>query len=236
MTDKRERGIRRVVVVVPARDEEWLIGRCLTALVAASQALTAQDPEVSVRLVVVADACTDATETRCREFVEVEVISTSLGRVGAARALGVERGLVGLSDEDLEHTWIANTDADSAVPVNWLTHQMELADAGVDVMIGTVTPDPAELTETQWGTWRRTHSSTTPNGHVHGANLGLRASHYRAVGGFEPLDEHEDNHLVNRLRELDAVIVPSNLGDVLTSARLVGRTPGGYAGFLAGTL
>ena len=32
--------------------------------------------------------------------------------------------------------WLANTDADSVVPWNWLIHQVDLADAGADLVLG----------------------------------------------------------------------------------------------------
>ncbi|PPF86713.1 hypothetical protein C5B96_04850 [Subtercola sp. Z020] len=128
--------------------------------------------------------------------------------------------------------WIANTDADSAVPPTWLLEQLALAEHGADVMIGTVRPDFADLTPQQVDAWLATHVPGAANGHVHGANLGLRASLYERAGRFQPLDEHEDVDLVGRLRALDARIVPSAAAEVLTSGRQAGRTPGGYAGYL----
>jgi hypothetical protein len=74
------------------------------------------------------------------------------------------------------------------------------------------------------------------NGHVHGANLGVRASVYRSAGGFADLAEHEDIDLVARCRALGATTVASARADVLTSGRQVGRTPGGYAGYLRTSL
>jgi hypothetical protein len=72
-----------------------------------------------------------------------------------------------------------------------------------------------------------------PNGHVHGANLGVRADAYLRAGGFATLPEHEDVDLVARLRADPRVDVrPSDAADVLTSGRTTGRTPGGYAGYL----
>jgi hypothetical protein len=44
----------------------------------------------------------------------------------------------------LESTWLANTDADSRVPEDWLVRQLEFADAGWDVVLGSVEPDSAE--------------------------------------------------------------------------------------------
>jgi glycosyltransferase involved in cell wall biosynthesis len=232
----RSRSITRLLAVVPARNEEALIERCLSALVASASALARVRPEIVVDLVVVPDACVDGTDRLCRLVPGVTVIASDVGRVGAARALGVESVLAQVLHEDLEQIWLANTDADSVVPENWLEHQVALAEGGADVVIGTVRPDPADLTDAQWQHWRATHTPGAPNGHVHGANLGLRASVYRQVGGFEPLDEHEDNQLVARIRETGAVVVAADEAEVVTSGRFVGRTPGGYAKYLEVTL
>jgi hypothetical protein len=44
--------------------------------------------------------------------------------------------------------------------------------------------------------------------------------------------EHEDVDLVARLRRTGVAITASAAGEVLTSGRRDGRTPGGYAGYL----
>ena len=72
----------------------------------------------------------------------------------------------------------------------------------------------------------------TVNGHVHGASLGIRADVYAAAGGFDAIAEHEDVDLVQRCRVLGANLHASASAEVLTSGRFIGRTPGGYAGYL----
>lgn len=244
--------IAHVAVILPAKNEERLVGRALEAMRVAVDALAAERPEVGVTVVLVADACTDRTAELARRAPGVVVLESTAARVGSARAIGVDHVLAAraLADDhggqdhggqdhdaqDHDALWLANTDADSAVPPNWLTEQVALADRGVDVMIGTVRPDPRDLTPEQNDRWLETHLPGHPNGHVHGANLGLRASSYLAAGGFDALEEHEDNRLVDRLRRSPDVIVASDACQVLTSGRLVGRTPGGYAGYLAESL
>ena len=127
--------------------------------------------------------------------------------------------------------WLANTDADSVVPANWLEVQRAFADAGAAVVIGTVRPDFDDLTEMQRVAWLAGHIPGRPNGHVHGANLGIRASAYLAAGGYHPLPEHEDADLVARLSR-QGPIVASDAAEVITSGRTFGRTPGGYARYL----
>jgi len=202
-----------VAVVIPARDEADLIARCLASIGAA-------------RIIVVADSCVDNTAQIARSR-GAEVIEISDANVGLARAVGCEAAL-----RHPEVDWIACTDADSVVPSNWIDEQLRLAAMGADVVVGTVRPDFADLTALQTRAWVATHQPGVANGHVHGANLGIRASAYLAVGGFPPVSEHEDNDLVDRLASAGFTITPTAAIDVLTSGRTFGRTPGGYARYL----
>ena len=223
--------IEHVVVVVPARDEERLVGRCLAALQAARQAARAVLPDLTVDLVLVLDRCTDGTRSVALGHLDVRLLDVAEGRAGAARAAGV-RDALSRSTADPARTWVASSDADSAVPPGWILDQVRRADAGADVVVGTVRPDPTDLTADQLAAWRATRVPGRPNGHVHGANLGVRADAYLRVGGFPDQPEHEDVDLVGALRVSGARVVASDASDVLTSGRMVGRTPGGYAGYL----
>ena len=237
-----------VAVVVPARDEQELIERCLASVVEARRRLVEERPEARVVVVVVADGCTDDTVRLARAVPGVTVLETSVHNVGLARSAGVEWALVELRRGEgrggpddgpataADRVWIANTDADSQVPPAWLTSQLDEADAGADVVVGTVRPDFADLSREQVAAWTARHTPGRPNGHVHGANLGVRASRYAEAGGFGDLDLHEDVTLVGRLRAAGATLLASEAGEVLTSGRRVGRTRGGYAGYLANDL
>jgi hypothetical protein len=66
--------------------------------------------------------------------------------------------------------------------------------------------------------------------HVHGANLGVRASTYLAAGGFPPEPAHEDRLLVDRVSTLaDAVAIATIGAPVRTSDRLDGRVRRGVS-------
>lgn len=235
-------AVRAVAVVVPVHDEEALLPRCLAALeravnaVGTADAVTASGGGLAVHVVLVLDDCSDASAqiAAASPFTTLAVSARSVGR---ARADGVEAaldalGLAGAEPGQLARTWIASTDADSAVPANWLTEQLRVAAAGADLMIGTVRPDPADLSDAQWAAWSAKYVPGKPNGHVHGANLGIRGDLYRLVGGYAPLAEHEDVDLVARARAAGARVTASDDCSVLTSGRTVGRTPGGYARYL----
>ncbi|MET0784808.1 MAG: glycosyltransferase [Leifsonia flava] len=232
-------------VVIPVNDEEALLPRCLAALREALDELAVQHRHPpAVYVILVLDACTDGSAAIAAAS-GFEVLTTSTRNVGMARAAGVaavfarvaEAGARNRALTDAAHIWIANTDADSAVPRTWLTTQLALAEDGADLMVGTVRPDFADLTAEQTAVWMSTHVLGHAGGHVHGANLGVRGASYLAAGGFASLAEHEDVLLVESLRaNPETREVDTDECWVLTSGRLVGRSPGGYAHHLMSTL
>lgn len=219
--------ISRLGVVVPARDESALLPRCLAALSTARCRLHATRPDVDLTVLVVLDSCVDDSAAVVDGYPGVSAIPTAVGNVGAARQAGVRR-LASTSAPD----WYLSTDADSAVPANWLEHHVEVASAGVDLLLGTVLPDRAEISPERLGHWRALHSDTDGHGHIHGANLGFSRRAWEVTGGFWALAVHEDVDLVERVKSAGLSWVASGRIPVLTSARTVGRTPDGFAGFL----
>lgn len=218
-----------VIVVIPVHDEEALLGRCLTALEGAIATARCAGIDCVVRVVL--DDCADGSAAIAERHA-VHTVAISAACVGVARAAGIHSALDALPEVDRDRIWITNTDADSAVPPNWIVHQVGLANAGADVVVGTVRADPADLSAELAALRRREYVPGTRGGNVHGASLGLRAAAYLAVDGFAALAEHEDIDIVARCRERGFAVMPSDGAEVLTSGRLVGRTPGGYAGFL----
>ncbi|PRY14551.1 glycosyltransferase [Kineococcus rhizosphaerae] len=218
----------RISVVVPARDEETTIGACLDALAAA-----ARHCPVPVDVVVVADRCQDRTE-RIARAAGVRVLLSGAGQVGAARAAGVRAARALRPVEPADEHWIASTDADSLVPAGWLGWHAQIAAADVDLLLGTVRlAGPAGAHRA----WRERYAAgewATGHVHVHGANLGVRASTYLAAGGFPALPAHEDRALADRVRALPgARVLASSRFPVTTSDRLVGRAPEGVAADLS---
>jgi len=187
--------------------------------------------DLTVDLVLVLDRCTDGTRAVALGHLEVRLVDLDEGNVGAARAAGV-RDALRRAPTDPGRTWLASTDADSTVPERWILEHVRLADAGADVVVGTVRPDPVDLTPTQLAGWRATRVPGRPNGHVHGANLGVRADAYLRAGGFPDRPAHEDVDLVAAAAASGARVVATDACDVITSGRMVGRAPTGYADYL----
>lgn len=221
-------AVTRVVVAVPARDEADLLGGCLESVVASIEALGRVHPGVACEVVVVLDGCTDDSAAVAAAFPVTVVTADGVG-VGRARHLGVERGLRAIGE--LDGVWVANTDADTRVPVRWLVEQVDAAARGCDLLLGTVVPvdvaDPAVARA-----WRAAYRLADGHAHVHGANLGVRASVYVAAGGFGPLGAHEDVDLVHRVRALGARWHATDRTRVRTSGRVVGRVEVGFSTYL----
>ncbi|MBW8482437.1 glycosyltransferase [Actinomadura parmotrematis] len=201
-------------VVVPAHDEEDLLGACLAALAPAR-----------VPVVVVADACTDGT-ARLARALGAHVVEIAARNVGAARAAGaaelLRRGA----------RWIATTDADTVVPPDWTDAQLACAARGWDAVAGSVTV-------LDWqgrpGWLPGAFAARYGGPGVHGANLGCSARAYRAAGGFRPLRTGEDRALVAALEAAGRRVLHTTEISVVTSARRRHRAPHGF-GHLLNTL
>ena len=223
--------VRHVLVVVPARNEAETLSACLSSIIGACAAVTG-GTAVTATIVLVLDDCTDASASIAEHFPEVVTLTGDYANVGRARGRGIVDGLR-LIDDDPAAVWIATTDADSTVPASWLAPHLHAARAGAQAFIGAVVPVLERLDPVRRGVWLRTHSAGSTLGHVHGANLGVRADAYLRAGGFVAATGDEDIDLVRRLREQRFTIAESEDAPVVTSSRLVGRVEGGYARYLA---
>jgi glycosyltransferase involved in cell wall biosynthesis len=224
--------INRVVVVVPAHDEEELLPACLGALRVAAEATT-----VPVNVTVVLDSCADQTEqvvrTAQRGALDGLVsVTCRVRNVGAARDLGMRRAIAQYGTAGL---WLATTDADSTVPADWFARQLAHAANGAQAIVGTV--EVADWSAHPWPVKGRYLAGYRPrhgHPHMHGANLSMSASAYLTAGGFPPTTSQEDVALVRQLTATGHVMVWAADLPVTTSARPFGRAPAGFAGHLRG--
>jgi glycosyltransferase involved in cell wall biosynthesis len=221
--------ISAVTVVVPAHNEEELLGACLSSLQHAADQVA-----VPVRILVVLDNCGDGSAAVCAHH-GVTTVTTERANVGHARALGFTAALVDADDG----TWLSSTDADTTVPPDWFVQQLALAAQGADAVVGIVEVDdwghhPEAVREqfrARYGLAAESMPTTHP--HVHGANLGVRRNAYVAAGGYPPLVAHEDHALVNALDALpDVTVVRTTAVVVTTSARTSPRAPHGFGALL----
>jgi glycosyltransferase involved in cell wall biosynthesis len=227
--------IQHLAVVVPAADEEDRIAACLQAISESRRRLLESELAVKrVDVIVVLDACADDTQAIVARFGvadHMHAITSDARRVGAAR----QRGVLKAMDPRIpaEQVWLANTDADSTVPANWLTGMVAAANAGFQVVLGTVLPG-TELSPSLRAAWSAPHLLTEGHPHIHGANLGIRGDTYLELGGWNAeLAHNEDIDLASRaiaaphIRILRTAAIP-----VVTSARTIGRAPNGFSSYI----
>ncbi len=219
--------IEAVGVVIPARDEEASLPAALASVAAASQ-----DIGCSVTTVVVCDSCRDRS-AEVASAAGALVVETRVGCPGGARRVGVDVAALHLRHVSSSALWIASTDADCVVRVDWLRTHRSAAEAGWDGYIGEVAvPDwsewPGALPDLYEHHYRR--AGRPPP--VHGANLGVRLDAYMGVGGFRPVAHGEDQLLIDCLIAAGYSVLASRDEPVQTSARRVARAGHGFSAHL----
>ncbi|MDX6565054.1 MAG: hypothetical protein QOE10_716 [Gaiellales bacterium] len=228
--------IDTILVVVPAHDEEQLLPSCL-----ASVRRAAEHPSLAatpVRVAVVLDRCSDGSGEQAVPLLRGGdvIVERRDGNVGAARRAGARTLLAGEVGRPLTDIWLATTDADSRVPRDWLARQVRMADAGADAVAGTILiEDWREQPPATRNAFAARYARGVALGehrHVHGANLGARASAYERVGGLAELPLAEDHALIDALSACGASIVRPHDLRVVTSARRESRAPGGFGDYL----
>lgn len=220
-------------LIVPAHDEEDLLGACLDALELA--AWNAREAGVRrVLKLVVADACTDATRAIARGR-GASCITVNGRNVGAARAVGAAKALAELAREGFNpaQVYLLHTDADTVVPPDWVARHLRAA-ARHDAVIGPVeVRDWTPRGENCARMFERACALEPDGQRVYGANLGTRAEAYLRAGGFPALPVAEDRALVESLRTVgESVAFRPDLA-VFTSARISRRVRGGFSDFLS---
>jgi glycosyltransferase involved in cell wall biosynthesis len=223
-------GPWEVAVLIPARNEEALLGRCLESVI---QAIKELPLTIRATIVLVSDCSTDKTSEIAYTMIAEHgsVLHTCAGTVGTARALAASYAIE-KTTTPLSSLWLANTDADCIVPSGWLSDQIAFAASGIEAVAGIVAVDSFEEHGSEVPLRFHTSYSIQADGthpHIHGANLGIRADRYVDVGGWADLKTAEDHDLWGKLREAGSRLLSSAHLQVVTSGRRVGRAPSGFA-------
>ncbi|CAN5233730.1 hypothetical protein BH24ACT23_BH24ACT23_08940 [soil metagenome] len=231
----------RASVVVPARDEAELIGRCLDAL-GAQKGIEHAEYE----LLVVLDACVDTSAAEVARaadrYPELRLFAIEgPGRgAGYARARGMDLACERLERVGMERGLIASTDADTHVAGDWLASQLRALDHGADAVGGLIELgrdsadlDPAVLAIRERELRERTElaraSGPAVHAHFSGASLGVTPYAYRLAGGMAPRAALEDEELGRRIAAAGIPIHRIDEVRVTTSARRGGRAHRGLA-------
>lgn len=236
VSDLSGRAYDRVGVVIPARNESPWIRASLAAVIDAAAEVAAR-----IMVVVVADKCDDDTVALAQQtFADCNVANVhgvvrqiSAGNVGVARADGLATAIARLGERG---TWLATTDADTIVPLNWLEVFLTLAGNGWHGIAGTVEVADWHHRSTQvrsaFEVLQRTRGTGDGHSHVHGANLGFSATAYLEGGGLPHLPTGEDLGLWWALQATGRPLLASGGVRVATSARHSDRTAHGFSSLL----
>ncbi|WP_409484742.1 glycosyltransferase [Arsenicicoccus dermatophilus] len=234
----------RVLVVVPAHDEEHRLPIALAALDhAMAQALSAGEVD-RAEVVVVAHRCTDATAQVARRhrwsagvtaLVVADSGSATVGEVrdhGVRSALGRGRAL-GLPSD----TWLLSTDADSEVPADWVRGLLAVARTQqAQAVAGLVELVDWQASPAARRAYQRIVEAgvTGPDTHTHAyaANLAVRLDAYLAVGGFPAVAHGEEASLLAALVAAGRPIASTRGCVVRTSGRMPGRAAAGLGHLL----
>ncbi|MGW1102512.1 glycosyltransferase [Streptomyces sp. NPDC002540] len=227
--------IRALAVIMPTRKEEQLLADCLDSLHRAARHPRVRD--LPCRVIVLADACRDATAAIARRR-GADLLAA--GHVGAARATGSRHAL------DLRPRLPAGPDPGLCVAV---PHRRGLPGPA---RLARPPPRPRGLRLAGSCGHRPRHGLDRPPGqhrqdlpthyqqdqladehrHVHDANLAVRADAYRAAGGFQPLPVGEDRTLVAALDAAGFRAKRTGRNPVATSTRRNPRAHGRFGDFL----
>ena len=238
----------RACVVVPARNEEALVGPCLEAL-AAQVGVESSAYEVLLIL----DRCTDRTEARARDIasdhprLRLHLLDGPGEGSGPARRVGMDAACARLLRVGRPQGLIACTDADTVVASDWLAAQLGALSRGARAIGGRIflAEDgslPAHVTRRHAEQGRLRHErllsdpdtrGATQHWQFSGASRGLAAEPYRQIGGLEPLATLEDEGLEKILRGQHVPIERLLSVRVTTSPRLEGKARHGLSSDLS---
>jgi hypothetical protein len=242
---------RRVAIAVPARDEAERIAACLRKLTS----LEVDGRVASVEIVVLANNCADATariagtfDPRCKAIAMD--LPPERAHAGWARRMALDAAANRLrADTDV----LMSTDADTLVASDWLVRTLDHLDAGWDAVAGLARLDPSELrrldrdhrrrlaliqrherAQTRLRAGRGDDDEPWPR-HFYegGASIAATLAIYRRIGGAPTPPVGEDKALFEAFRQAGGRVRHPADVRVQTSARLVGRAPGGASDTLA---
>lgn len=192
-----------VSIVIPARNEEHEIGRCLAA---AAEAITVCN--VMGEIIVANDDSDDRT-VEIAEAAGAKVISVALHNIGAVRNAGAAEAIGDV---------IVFIDADTQLPPETLRAALDAIDAGAIGGGGGIEwdqPPPlmsrvcSRLFLFFWQTWKK---------YACGCFIFCKRSEFVAIGGFDPTwFAAEERELTTAMRKLGAFVILKQ--KVVSSAR-----------------
>lgn len=234
-----------LVVALPAHNERALIGACLQSVSAAVAQARRAGVVRHATIAVALHRCSDDTGAQAEAALADAGVDSMLLTVperlpvGAVRTRLVEAATAGLDDR----TWVFSTDADTVVPVDWitatlhhLTEQNGTRQPGADLVLGLVDLQDWRADAAAHQAYAQIVSAgLTEAGHAHvyAANLAIRLGAFRCVGGFPGLEHGEEHGLTAACRAAGLTVASLRHPRVRTSARMPGRADHGLGTLLS---
>ncbi len=237
-----------IVACIPVRNEAERIMACL-------HALARQDYKAPFDLVLLLNNCTDRTAELVRAFraepafrmhIYARHFPEDQASAGYARhvAMRIARDLAGPTGV------LLCTDADTAVPANWIRSNLHAITGGADAVAGRTVMDdedfralPRRLHEDEAAAQLLTElldaidcmvdpdpADPWPRHSEHsGASIAVTCAAHDAAGGIPAIASSEDRAFFAALRRIDARVRHAPDIAVTVSGRLDGRAAGGMA-------
>ncbi|MFD1036156.1 glycosyltransferase [Sphingomonas hankookensis] len=229
-----------IAICIPARDEAKRLPQLFDAL----ERLTVP-AQTAVFVSLLLDGCEDASaalaaiyRARSRHRVVVTSVDREPSNAGRARDRAMRHGI----DAAGQGAILLSTDADSVPAQDWIMAMVAGLERA-DLVTGDVVraghgrapeQDRIEAYYARLFALRRQvdpvpWEAVRPHHHASGANMGLRAASYRALGGFLAVERGEDARLVDDAARAGLRVRRDAASIVHTSDRRVGRARGGLA-------
>jgi len=239
--------MKACIVCIPAHNEA-------AALPALIKALDRQTVEGPLRVLVLANNCSDGTAQGAhlaaqRIDLRVEEISLPPERAnaGVARGLAMTAGAQWLRETGGAGGVLLSTDADTLPPQHWVAANLRAIDAGCEAVGGEIRFPEADVPEwlrqtraqvvRYWAAVRALSDRIDPvphdpwprHGDHTGASLALTLAAYEAAGGVPQIPTGEDNALVAAVERQGGRVRHDPNVWTTVSVREDGRAAGGMA-------
>jgi glycosyltransferase involved in cell wall biosynthesis len=234
-----------IVVAIPVKNEESIIGECLESMAAQTVSFN--------HLLLLLNNCTDRSQQICLNAQEQECniriivcdLPDDLASAGEARRIALKHA-ASLAGDGV----ILTTDADATPAPDWIERNVCHIEQGADAVCGMAEIDRREGALLPHGL----HFDSMREAFLHriedeidaladpdaadpwprhqqhsGASIAMRAAVLRAAGGAPHVASGEDRALIERLRLVDARIRHAPDIVVRVSGRVEGRAVGGMA-------
>ncbi|HWC00681.1 MAG TPA: glycosyltransferase [Bryobacteraceae bacterium] len=176
-----------ISVIIPALNEERVIGRCLDCI--ASQTL----PSDQIEVLVIDNGSRDKTVEIARSFarqLHLQVFELKNAKIGALRNLGAQQA---------QGEYLAFLDADCLASPAWLSHALEIFSQYASSVIGAPYGIPVESTWVARAWHGHQKGKLGEVSYIPGGDLLIRRTDFHLVGGFdESLQTNEDYEFCRR--------------------------------------